>query len=136
MALLFVSSPHWRLLDLAFPLWSPVQPIENSIGAAGLYLVVIVVLTSYYRRWLGRKQWKRFHFLIYVAAACIFAHSILADPQLAHHRVDFFDGEKLLVEVCLLIVLLASGWAWGYRARKRRNEGKVGSRPATSVAWD
>src|ERR1700752_3014519 len=79
--LLFSTSTRWRLLDVAFPAWSPAQPIENSIGAIGLYLVVVVVLTSYFRLRLGRGRWKLFHYLVYAASVCIFIHSILTDPQ-------------------------------------------------------
>src|ERR1700732_5624438 len=52
--LLFSTQTHWRLLDLALPMWSPVQPIENTIGAVSLYLIVVVVITSYFRVRIGR----------------------------------------------------------------------------------
>ncbi len=41
--LLFSKNIRWRLLDVAFPVWSPVQPIENTIGAISLYLIVVVL---------------------------------------------------------------------------------------------
>jgi predicted ferric reductase len=124
--LLFSSSTRWRLADVIFPVWSPVQHVENTIGAAGLYLVAVVVLTSYFRLRLGRKRWKQFHYLVYAAAVCIFIHSILADPQLKGLAIDPFDGEKFFVESCLLIVGLTSAWAWRYRLRKDRKERALG----------
>jgi hypothetical protein len=60
-----------------------------------------------------------FHFLVYAAAVCIFAHGILADPKLSDHPIDPLDGEKVLVEACLLIISVASCWAWRYRVRER-----------------
>ena len=124
--LLFSTSIRWRLVDVTFPLRSPVQPIENAIGAAGLYLIVVVVLTSYFRLRLGRHRWKRFHFLVYAASVCIFIHGILTDPQLKGNRIDPLDGEKLFVESCLLIVVLTTVWAWRYRLRKDRQERALG----------
>src|ERR1700730_1064607 len=62
--LLFSPKPRWRLLDLALPLWSPVQPIENTVGAVSVYLLVVILVTSYFRVRLGRRQWKRFHYLV------------------------------------------------------------------------
>src|ERR1700693_2159615 len=47
--LLFSTKPRWSWLDLAFPVWSPVQPLENTVGAVGAYLLVVVLLTSYFR---------------------------------------------------------------------------------------
>ena len=120
--LLFSTRSSWRLLDLALPVWSPVQPIENTVGAVSLYLIVVVILTSYFRLRLGRRQWKRFHYLVYVAGICTFIHGILADPDLKGNPVDALDGEKLFVEVCLLVVVLSTVWAWRYRVRKGREE--------------
>lgn len=47
--LLFSAETHWRLVDVVLPVWSPVQPVENKVGAVSMYLVLVVVLTSYFR---------------------------------------------------------------------------------------
>jgi predicted ferric reductase len=120
--LLFSTRIHWRLLDLVLPVWSPVQPIENTFGAVSVYLIVVVILTSYFRLRLGRRQWKLFHYLVYVAGICTFIHGILADPHLKGNAIDPLDGEKLFVESCLLVVVLTTVWAWRYRLRKDREQ--------------
>jgi predicted ferric reductase len=118
--LLFPSRNRFRVRDILFPIHSPVQPFENTIGAVGLYLIVIVILTSYCRLDLGRPLWKAFHYLVYVASIFVFVHSILTDPELRGVAIDPFDGEKIFVEVCLLVVLTTSLYAWRYRVRKYR----------------
>ena len=120
--LLFSTQTRWRLLDLALPMWSPVQPIENTIGAVSLYLIAVVVLTSYLRVRIGRHWWKLFHYLVYVAGVGTFIHGILADPALKGNAIDPLDGEKLFVESCLLVVVLTTVWAWRYRLQKDRQE--------------
>ena len=120
--LLFSKNIRWRVLDVAFPVWSPVQPIENTIGAISLYLIVVVLVTSYFRLRLGRQQWKLFHYLIYVATICFFIHGILTDPHLKGNAIDPLDGEKIFVESCLVVVSLTTVWAWRYRLRKDREE--------------
>src|SRR5712692_4777416 len=45
-ALLFSSAPRFGLFDVLVPLDSPVQPLSNTLGAIGFYLVAIVVFTS------------------------------------------------------------------------------------------
>jgi DMSO/TMAO reductase YedYZ heme-binding membrane subunit len=120
--LLFSTKIRWRLLDLIVPIWSPVQPIQNTIGAVSLYLIVVVVATSYFRVRLGRHRWKLFHYLVYVAGVGAFIHGILADPNLKGNAIDLLDGEKLFVESCLLVVVLTTVWAWRYRLRKDREE--------------
>ena len=123
LPLLFSAKPPFRLVDIAFPVWSPQQPLENTIGAAALYLFVLVIATSIYRIEIGRHLWKRFHYLTYAAAACLFIHGILTDPNLNHSTFDPLDGEKLFVEICLAIVVLAASWRMHYSHRKRLTQG-------------
>jgi hypothetical protein len=49
-------------------------------------------------------------------------HGILADPQLKGKTVNPLDGEKLLVEFCLAVLVVTTAWAWHYRVRKDRQE--------------
>ena len=120
--LLFTKQPRWRWFDVALPAWSPVQPLENTLGAIGVYLLVVVVLTSYFRRRLGRRPWKRFHYLVYLAGICVFIHGILANPELKSNPIDPWDGEKVFVESCLCVLVLATIWAWRYRLAKDHKE--------------
>jgi predicted ferric reductase len=104
--LLFSRDPHFRLLDLLYPVHSPSQPLDNSIGALALYLLAFVVVTSYVRLRLGRHLWKSFHFSIYFAAVALFWHSLFTDPSLKNAPVDWSDGGKLFVESCLLLIAI------------------------------
>jgi methionine sulfoxide reductase heme-binding subunit len=119
LLLLAVRQPRWTIMQIALPAWSPVQPAINSVGALGLYLLIVVIVSSYFRRHLGFRRWKALHYLVYAAAACIFIHGILANPTLSANAVDPLDGEKLVVEGCLLVVIVASISAWRVRVRRR-----------------
>ena len=115
LILLFSSTAGFRLFDVFVPLWSPTQPFENSLGAAALYLAAFVILTSYFRRAFGHRRWKQLHYTSYAAAAVFYLHGTLADPLLQNRPVDFIDGEKVYVEACALLVVLATAW----RVRRR-----------------
>ncbi|GAC1360583.1 MAG: hypothetical protein NVSMB3_08550 [Acidobacteriaceae bacterium] len=117
--LLFSRTAGFRWTDLIWPLHSPTQPLVNSLGAAALYCVALVVLTSYFRLELGRRRWKMLHYTAYLSAVLFFWHGIFTDPELKGRAPDFLDGEKLLVEGCLLLVLLGVGWRVRYAGRKR-----------------
>jgi predicted ferric reductase len=106
LILLLDKPSKFRLLDVLYPIHSPSQPLENTIGAIALYTIAFVVLTSYLRIRLGRRLWKSFHFTIYLAATALFWHSLLTDPALKNSPTDWFDGGKLFVEFCLLLILL------------------------------
>lgn len=117
--LILLASPTagFRLFDVFAPVWSPIQPFENTLGAIAFYLVTFVALTSYFRRVFGRHRWKQLHYTAYGAAAVFFLHGILADPMLKNQPVDFADAEKVYVEGCA--VLVAAATVWRVKARRR-----------------
>ena len=118
LILLFSSTAGFRIRDIIYPVHSPSQPLENTIGAIGLYCVVVVVVTSYFRLQLGRRMWKSFHFVIYAAALALFWHSVFTDPNLKNTRVDPFDGEKVFIELCALAVGVIGILRWRYASRR------------------
>lgn len=117
--LLFSRTAGFRWTDLLWPVHSPSQPLVNSLGAAAFYCLAVVVVTSYFRVELGRKVWKGLHYTAYAAAALFFLHGILTDPELKNRPTDFLDGEKLLVEGCLLVVVLAVSWRVRYALKRQ-----------------
>lgn len=108
LPLLLNKSPKFRVLDILYPVHSPQQPLENTIGAIALYTLALIVITSYFRIQLHRRTWKAFHFTIYFAAAALFYHSLFTDPDLKGAPIDWLDGVKLFVESCAAIILVAS----------------------------
>jgi predicted ferric reductase len=118
--LLFSSTANFRLIDIIYPVHSPSQPLDNTIGAIALYLLMIVVVTSYLRITLGRKIWKAFHFITYAAAIALFWHSIFTDSELKNSPLDPFDGEKVFIEVCLLVIIGIGIWRWRHAVQKAR----------------
>ena len=108
LPLLLNKSPKFRVLDILYPIHSPQQPLENTIGAIALFTIALIVITSYFRLQLGRRTWKAFHFTIYFAAAALFYHSLFTDPDLKGAPIDWFDGGKIFVEICALLILVAS----------------------------
>jgi hypothetical protein len=56
----------------------------------------------------------------YAAAAVMYIHGTLIDPELKDRPTDFLDGEKLLVELCFAVVVAASIWRWKFGTEKQR----------------
>ena len=103
----------------------PKQTLYNSLGAVAFYCVIFVVITSYFRFRLGSRLWKKLHYVSYAAAALIFVHGTLIDPQLKNNPPDLLDGEKLLVEGCALLILVATVWRIRYQPKKRQHKASV-----------
>jgi sulfoxide reductase heme-binding subunit YedZ len=114
-----MKGPAFRLFDIFVPIWSPVQPLPNTLGAIAFYLIAFVVLTSYFRRVFGRHRWKQLHYVAYAAATVFYVHGVLADPLLQNRPPDYIDAEKVYVEGCAVFVLAATIWRIKYRTGSR-----------------
>lgn len=119
--LLFAGlKPGFGIGDVLFPVYSPYQTLYNSLGAITFYGFAFVAVTSYFRPRLGYRPWKKMHYVAYLAGAVMFVHGTLIDQNLKGQTPDFLDGEKLLVEGCFLMVVLASIWRWRHGTEKQR----------------
>jgi predicted ferric reductase len=114
------TSPKFAIGDLLLPIHSPYQTFYNNLGATAFYSFALVVITSYSRARLGHRLWKKLHYTTYFGAPIMFVHGTLIDQYLKGQTPDFLDGEKILVEVCCLIVVAASVWRWCHRLKKHR----------------
>lgn len=122
LVLLFLHTPHFSAVDIAWPIHSYLQPKLNTTGAAALYLVVLVLVSSLLRRQLGRPLWRNLHYLVFPAAALLFLHSILTDPNLKDGNPDLLDGGKVFVEIATLLSAVAISVRIWMRGRGFRRE--------------
>lgn len=120
LVLLFVDKPRFRVVDLLWPIHSPLQPKLNLAGAAALYLIVLVLVSSLLRSRVGRPLWRRLHYLVFPAAVLLFLHSILTDPALKDGHPDLLDGGKVFVETAVLLSAAAVGVRWWMSGRGLR----------------
>jgi predicted ferric reductase len=102
--LLLVPEPRFRVIDVLVPVASPQQPVVNTIGALAFYALALVVATSYARHRFTRRAWKRLHYAAYAVAGAFLVHGLLADPTLRSRPVDWLDGEKIGIEVCVALI--------------------------------
>jgi predicted ferric reductase len=121
--LLLRASTHFGWRDVLLPINSPVQPVLNTVGAAALYGLLIVIVTSFFRLRMARPLWKKLHLLVFPAFVLMFIHSMFTDPLLSQGKVDLLDGGKVFVAICFAIALVTSA----VRVRLHRN----GFRPPT-----
>ena len=135
--ILFSSTAKFALIDILYPVNAPKQPWINVLGALALYSLAFVVVTSYFRRELGRKTWKSLHFTAYGTAMLFYIHGILTDPNLKDNPIDFLDGEKVYVELCTLLVIIAIGLRirWQLKQPPARVHRPKQPRPRDKKSW-
>jgi predicted ferric reductase len=120
LILLFSRTAGIKLTTILWPVNSPSQPAFMLLGALAFYCLTIVVGTSYFRVQLGRRIWKAIHYTAYASAALFYIHGIRMDPELKSRPTDYLDGEKVLVEGCMLLVIAAIGWRIHYARNKQK----------------
>jgi len=91
--------------DLLLPLWTEHQPYANTFGALALYLIAVVVISSYFKNKIKLPLWRMLHFTSYFAAVPLIIHSVWTDPKLEDRAIDWFDAEKLFVLLCCLVII-------------------------------
>jgi predicted ferric reductase len=131
--LLFLRKPHFSLFDVLVPVHSYLQPKINLAGAAALYLILLVFVSSLLRNHMNRAVWRKLHYLVFPAAVLLFLHSILTDPNLKDGHPDLLDGGKVFVEIAALIGLAATAARIRLRGRGLRAEHRASrARSATT----
>jgi predicted ferric reductase len=108
VVLLFLRTPKFLVTDLLWPIHSYLQPRLNLAGAAAIYLLLIVLVSSLLRKYMPHTIWRNLHYLVFPAAVLLFLHSILTDPNLRDGHPDLLDGGKVFVEGATLIALAAT----------------------------
>jgi methionine sulfoxide reductase heme-binding subunit len=121
--LLASSEAKFRFIDVLYPMVGPKQPVINTLGAASLYVLIVVVVTSYFRAEIGHDRWRIIHYGTYLTAILFFIHGVWSDPTLKDNPIDYLDAEKVGIEACLLAVLVASFFRWRSAIRRRKSLG-------------
>jgi predicted ferric reductase len=121
LIVLGVTTANFGIMDLLWPLGAPKQPVVNTFGAAAFWILLFVVTTSILwqeRRAMPRRLWKRLHLLTYAMFPLYAIHGLLTDPALKDNPVDWLDGEKVFVELCVLIVAVTIGFRIRWQLRQ------------------
>jgi DMSO/TMAO reductase YedYZ heme-binding membrane subunit len=116
------ASLRYRLADIVWPAHAPHQPFQTVLGALSLYAVIVVVMTTQkaVKRKLGFRAWKNIHLISYGTAILFIIHGIMMDPGLKDRPVDWLDAEKMLSEICGIILVGATLFRYRWHRRKQQ----------------
>ena len=76
--LLFDNYFKFQIWHLFIPFTGPYAPFWVGIGIIGFYLMALTSLSFYGRQWIGQKNWRKLHYLTFVAFLAITAHGWMA----------------------------------------------------------
>jgi len=112
----------YKIADILLPVNAPHQAFWTLLGALALYALIVVIVTTQkvVKNRLGFRAWKNIHLISYGTALLFVIHGVFMDPELKDRPVDWLDGEKLLSELCGLVLVVASVIRWRYYVRRQR----------------
>jgi len=112
----------YRLADILLPVNAPHQAFWTVLGTLALYALIVVIITTQkvIKNRLGFRAWKNIHLISYGTALLFVIHGIVMDPQLKDRPIDWLDGEKLVSELCGLVLVVATVIRWRYYQRRQR----------------
>jgi len=122
--LLLDAKAGFTLPDVIVPMHAPKQNLLVTLGILAMLALVLVIITTQKRvkKLMTFRTWKNIHLISYGTAMLFIIHGLLMDPELQDHPIDWLDGEKLLCEVCLAVLLAATylrvKWQMEKRGRK------------------
>jgi sulfoxide reductase heme-binding subunit YedZ len=116
------KAEHYRVLDILFPNGAPHQPVWTWLGTIALYAVAVVIITTQkgIKNALGFRRWKNIHLISYGTALLFVIHGIVMDPELKDRPIDWLDAEKLVSEICGLVLIAAMVIRYRWHLRHRR----------------
>jgi DMSO/TMAO reductase YedYZ heme-binding membrane subunit len=114
------KTSKFTFIDVIFPLNAPSQNLVVALGTLSLYAITVVIITTQkvIKRKMSFRAWKNIHLISYSTAILFVLHGIFMDPHLKNNQPDFIDGEKLLLEFCGILLVIASVIRYRYYLKK------------------
>lgn len=118
------AASKFRMKDILFPVEAPHQAIWVILGTLAFYALIVVIITTQkiIKEKLRFRTWKNIHLISYGTALLFVIHGVVMDPQLKDRPIDWLDGEKLISELCGLVLIAATIIRYRYYGRRQRNQ--------------
>lgn len=111
----------FRLVSIVLPFEAPVQKVWVSLGIVAMYSIVLVIITTQktVKNRMRFRTWKNIHLVSYLTAILFCIHGMFMDPELKNRPPDLLDAEKLVSEMCLLLLIAAAVFRYRYYLAKQ-----------------
>lgn len=76
--LLFDNYYSFNLFNLLVPFTGPYAPFWVGLGIIGLYIMLVTSVSWFWRKKIGQKQWRKLHFLTFLAYIFVTLHGLMA----------------------------------------------------------
>jgi len=105
IALIFDKWLGFKLADLFIPFASQYKPEMTALGVFGFYLMVILIVTSYGKKFISQKIWRITHFTNIVLYVIVFIHALYLGTDL---KIELFRNIFIFANAGLVFLILAN----------------------------
>lgn len=101
------TSSKFTFTTVFWPADAPHQKTGVIFGTISMYAILIVLITTQkvIKKGMSFRSWKNIHFLAYISSLGFIVHGLIMDPLLKDRPTDWLDAEKVLVEICAILLL-------------------------------
>ena len=78
------------------------RPLATALGTVGLYGLLVVSLSFYFRRWIGQRAWRYLHFLAFGVFAAALLHGILAGTDRSLIMIGLYAGAAIAISALVV----------------------------------
>ena len=120
--LLFDPATKFKFIDIVFPINAPHQKLFVALGTLSMFAIITVLITTQkvVKKTMSFRTWKNIHLISYGTTLLFVIHGIVMDPELKDRPVDLFDAEKILSELCLVVLVAASIIRYKYHLKTKK----------------
>lgn len=103
VALIFDKFINFSLVDVFVPFASGYQTNLVALGVISLYIMTLLVITSYGRRFISQKTWRILHFGNIILYAASFVHAFYIGTDLKNQNARYLF---IFVNIFLMLVIV------------------------------
>ena len=120
--LLFAPATKFKFIDIIFPLNAPHQKLFVAMGTLSMFAIITVLITTQkvVKKKMSFRTWKNIHLISYGTLLLFIVHGIVMDPQLKDRPLILLDAEKVLSELCLIVLVAASILRYKYYIKTKK----------------
>lgn len=104
--LIFDKFINVRIMDVFIPFSSEVYKNEITLGIIGMYIMILLILTSYFRKRISNRMWRITHYLNIILYIIVIGHSLElgTDLQEGLARSIFVYANQFLALIIIINV--------------------------------
>ena len=120
--LLLAPATKFTFIDIIFPINAPHQKLFVAMGTLSMFAIITVLITTQkvIKKRMSFRTWKKIHLISYGTLLLFIVHGIVMDPQLKDRPLMLLDAEKVLSEMCLIVLVAASILRYKYYLKTKK----------------